>query len=325
MSSTSDLSDQALGVHELRAAAEAAISDALSGDLKSTASVLAGAGLTALLTDEAAGGLGLRLRDALVVAEAAGALQLRWPLVEQMVLSAALAGTRAGGEMARGERIGAVAWQGSLEEGIAGPARAINMADYLLVRTGEGAALLDRSSLELSEVAVLDPHWPEVWARWADQEPMVVARLDKRQSLALLHSIQLLCAAEVSGAARSALQRTAEHATMRVQFGGPLSARQAVRHQLARMQLRVELMSASIARVASADEFGMDRDSRSALAGVIEHGAFVLERAIHLHGAMGFTWDVPLHGALRAIRALDAAFGTRQALYDLGQRLTEEV
>ena len=94
---------------------------------------------------------------------------------------------------------------------------------------------------------------------------------------------------------------------------------------MARMQLLLELLSASIARATHADEYGKDRDTRSVLAGAIAHGTFVLERAIHLHGAMGFTWDVPLHGSLRAIRALDAAFGTMQTIQDLGQSLINEV
>ena len=52
----------------------------------------------------------------------------------------------------------------------------------------------------------------------------------------------------------------------------------------------------------------MPRDTQPALAGALANAAFVIEKAIHLHGGMGFTWEVPLHRALRAVRKLDAAF-----------------
>ena len=94
----------------------------------------------------------------------------------------------------------------------------------------------------------------------------------------------------------------------RVQFGRPLSAKQAVRHLLARMRLLQEVSSAAIRRAIQTDEFGQARDTRPALAGAVANAAFVIEKAIHLHGGMGFTWELPLHRALRAVRKLSAAF-----------------
>jgi alkylation response protein AidB-like acyl-CoA dehydrogenase len=41
----------------------------------------------------------------------------------------------------------------------------------------------------------------------------------------------------------------------------------------------------------------------------LSSAAFVLEKSIHLHGGMGFTWELPLHYALREVRKFDAAFG----------------
>lgn len=49
--------------------------------------------------------------------------------------------------------------------------------------------------------------------------------------------------------------------------------------------------------------------------------AFVIEKAIHLHGGMGFTWEVPLHYALREVRKLDAAFGAGALSKELVVRL----
>src|SRR5581483_10560856 len=81
----------------------------------------------------------------------------------------------------------------------------------------------------------------------------------------------------------------------------------AVRHLLARMKLAQEAAAASIRRAVGTDEYDAVRDERPALACALTNAAFVIEKAIHLHGGMGFTWEVPLHLSLRDVRKFDAA------------------
>ncbi|AYD65713.1 acyl-CoA dehydrogenase [Achromobacter sp. B7] len=299
------MSSEELRPEEFAQAADAAITDALSrADAHEMAAVLAQAGLCGVMADEADGGLGLDLAFALPIAHAAGRLQLPLPLAEQMLLSKALAGTPHAAVLVAGERLAGIAWQGSVQQGSArvdhGP------ADWVLVADGDGAALLDVRDAAQEPQAALDPDHPQIWLTLAGAP--VLARLDAQAWRALEASAQLLLAEFANGAAEGALQATAGYLATRVQFGRPLSAKQAVRHLLARMRLLQDVSSAAIRRAMHTDEFGAPRDTRPALAGAVANAAFVIEKSIHLHGGMGFTWELPLHPALRAVRKLDAAF-----------------
>ena len=141
----------------------------------------------------------------------------------------------------------------------------------------------------------------------------------------LRREAQILFAGFVTGAAQGAITRTATHVATRVQFGRPLSTKQAVRHWMARMQLAMEVSAAATRRVLAANEFGAARDARPALAGAIGNAAFVMEKAIHLHGGMGFTWEMPLHQSLRDVRAIDAAFGSSALTHEVGRRFIESI
>lgn len=299
------MSSEELRPEEFAQAADAAITDALSrADAHEMAAVLAQAGLCGVMADEADGGLGLDLAFALPIAHAAGRLQLPLPLAEQMLLSKALAGTPHAAVLVAGERLVGIAWQGSVQQGSArvdhGP------ADWVLVADGDGAALLDVRNATQEPQAALDPDHPQIWLTLAGAP--VLARLDAHAWRALEASAQLLLAEFANGAAEGALQATAGYLATRVQFGRPLSAKQAVRHLLARMRLLQDVSSAAIRRAMHTDEFGAPRDTRPALASTVANAAFVIEKSIHLHGGMGFTWELPLHPALRAVRKLDAAF-----------------
>lgn len=299
------MSSEELRPEEFAQAADAAITDALSrADAHEMAAVLAQAGLCGVMADEADGGLGLDLAFALPIAHAAGRLQLPLPLAEQMLLSKALAGTPHAAVLVAGERLVGIAWQGSVQQGSArvdhGP------ADWVLVADGDGAALLDVRDATQEPQAALDPDHPQIWLTLAGAP--VLARLDAHAWRALEASAQLLLAEFANGAAEGALQATAGYLATRVQFGRPLSAKQAVRHLLARMRLLQDVSSAAIRRAMNTDEFGAPRDTRPALASAVANAAFVIEKSIHLHGGMGFTWELPLHPALRAVRKLDAAF-----------------
>ena len=299
------MSNDELRPEEFAQAADAAITDALTRqDPRAMAQVLAQAGLTGVMATEDDGGLGLSLDFALPIAHAAGRLRLPLPLPEQILLASALAGTPQAAALAAGERLAGIAWRGNLQSGHVrldhGP------ADWVLVADGAGAALVDASALPRDEQAALDPEQPQSWI--ALEGAPVLARLDAQAWAALQRDAHLLLAEFANGAAEGALQAAAEYMATRVQFGRPLSAKQAVRHLLARMRLLQDVSSAAIRRATQADEYGAPRDTRPALAGALANAAFVIEKAIHLHGGMGFTWELPLHRALRAVRKLDAAF-----------------
>lgn len=316
--------EEGLRPEEFAEAAAAAIRDALQHlphDARQAAQVLAQAGLTGVCAREDDGGLGLDIAFAVPIAHAAGQLQLTFPLVEQLLLARALPGTPEGAALAAGDKIATVAWQGDLKQGLAGPARHAPVCDWALVPDGEGAALIGLNGLKAVADTALDPDHPAHWLHTADA--VVLARLDADAWATLQHQARLLMAALANGAADGALDAAVQHTVTRVQFGRPLAARQAVRHHLARMKLVQEVSAAAIRRVLSANEYGQARASHTALTSTLANAAFVIEKAIHLHGGMGFTWAVPLHRALREVRQLDAALGADQMARHAGRQFIE--
>lgn len=306
---------------EFGEAATAAIADALSGPENSMVTVLAQAGLLGVCALESDAGLGLDLPFAVPLAQAAGRLRLPFALAEHILLARHLSGTPMAARLAQGECQGTIAWQGDRQDGWVGHARQVQAADYLLVRDRDESILVDVSAAPQQRVSALDPTHPQVW-RDVSHCP-VLARLDAPTTSLLWHEGAVLMAATVHGAATGALDAAITHTGTRVQFDRPLSAKQAVRHWLSRMKLYLEVGDAAIRRAMNPDDWGMPRATGPALALNLQYAAFIIEKAIHLHGGMGFTWDVPLHHALREVRKIEAAWGTGSLAQSVGQQFIQ--
>lgn len=306
MSADTDLLPEEFG-----AAAAEAISHAMTLAFDAQAAVLAEAGLFAITLPEDQGGMGLGLTFALPVVQAAGQLQLRWPLVEQILLAQACAGTEVGEALVAGAAIGTIAWGGPCS------ASHIKAADYVLLPQGDGAVLLTKEGLDLTLDAKLDPDFPQ--ATVAAGSAQVVATLSGADYAKLRDNALALQAAFAIGAGIGALDRTVGYLQTRVQFGRPLSAKQAVRHQLARMKMLSDISVATLDRAFKSDEYGAPRDLASAFSAALSNAIFILEKSIHLHGGMGFTWEVPLHYSLRDLRKIDAAFKGSKVVQSIGQ------
>ncbi|MDM0020963.1 acyl-CoA dehydrogenase family protein [Variovorax saccharolyticus] len=311
-------SDNDLKPEEFAQAAAEAIKDAQTRDFRGAAQVLASAGLCGVCAREDAGGLALGIEFALPIVAEAGKLRLHWPLLETLLIAKALGDSPLAAELASGERVATWALQGSLQDAFAGHARHARDCDWVLVADGRGGgALLALSSVEIQDDEALDPEHPQSWLTL--DGATVLAELDAATFSALQCDSHILIAGLVNGAAEAALATTADYMSTRVQFGRPLSAKQAVRHLLARMRLLQEASNAGIRRVLHTDEYGQLRSARPVLANALANACFVLEKSIHLHGGMGFTWEVPLHYALREVRKFDAAFGSGALASQVGR------
>ncbi len=345
----SSTAEPGLRPEEFAEAADAPIEAAKACELRDAARVLAEAGLIGVAAAEADGGLGLPIDFALPIAEAAGRLQLRMPLVEQILLAKAFGNASSADDgaegtarsaiataLAAGERLGCIAWQGSLSEGMAGHARQAAQCDWVLVAdepsaAGEsilldpesrgGASLLEVASLAVEVDTALDPDVPATWLQLAERVGWwhgcagglrTTARGCQHPARGLRHR-----------------RGSRRHRTHRHLRRDSCAVRPAVVGQaggtplLARMQLVAEASAAATRRALAADEYGLGRDARPMLAGAIANAAFVLEKAIHLHGGMGFTWEMPLHRSLREIRAIDAFCGSGYAYKQIGQLFIE--
>lgn len=281
---------------------------------------MAEAGLFGVCVSEDAGGLGLPLDFALPVVRAAGELQ--YPLAEQIASAKALQGVPAGDALLSGEKTVCVVMRWNADDAWAGVARDGSQADYVLVQSSKGFALYNAEDVERQIDRALDPDVPQLWV--AVGQAQAIAELDTASSACFLRDMRLLWAEYLNGLSAGALQRSADYLQARVQFGRPLSAKQAVRHHLARMRLLVEASSAQVWRAIRSDEFGQARNADSSLASALVNANFVLEKATHLYGGMGFTWELGLHRSLREVKKLDAANGAGALMCSVGQAFVNE-
>jgi len=108
----------------------------------------------------------------------------------------------------------------------------------------------------------------------------------------------LALAAEQCGAMAACLAMTSEYARLRVAFGQPIGAFQAVKHRLADMETAWELARAALRAAATSADADPDRFSADAsVARLLASGPYFTAAAdtIQLHGGIGFTWEHDAH------------------------------
>lgn len=118
--------------------------------------------------------------------------------------------------------------------------------------------------------------------------------------------------AEMVGGMQRTLDITVEYAKMRKQFGKPIGTFQAVQHQCADMYLETESARSAVYYAAWAlEENAPDAAIAASIAKMYasDSGRSVGNRAIQLHGGMGFTWETDLHLYYRRAKASEIAFG----------------
>ena len=117
----------------------------------------------------------------------------------------------------------------------------------------------------------------------------------------------LLVASQLAGIAECVFEMTHEYAQVRKQFGSPIGSFQVVQHQLADMYLAVQALNASCRFAAVAANQAEEQFCFSALSAMtfgIKNVVPLVERAVQIHGGIGFTWEHPLHFYLRRAQSL---------------------
>ncbi len=235
-------------------------------------------GLTGLLVPEAQGGLGMGLVDAALIAAECGRACLAEPLVDTAFVGVPWL-------LARGKT-------DQLSDVAAGRitlplAHSINP----WVADGDGAALTSVDPLRnlcASANDNADPH--------------------------LLNLGALMSAAQMVGLADAMLHLAVEYAKIRTQFGQPIGAFQAIKHQLATCAVAIEFAKPVVWQAAQALQ-----DGRASTAVHVSHAKvaatdaamLTAETAIQVHGAMGYTYEVDLHFWMKRSWALAGAWGSR--------------
>jgi alkylation response protein AidB-like acyl-CoA dehydrogenase len=108
----------------------------------------------------------------------------------------------------------------------------------------------------------------------------------------------LALASESAGAMKACLDMTSAYARIRVAFGQPIGAFQAVKHRLADMEKSWELGNAALRDAARAGDADPGRFSVAASVARVLLASAYAEAAVdtvQLHGGIGFTWEHDAH------------------------------
>ncbi|WP_234834935.1 acyl-CoA dehydrogenase family protein [Mycolicibacterium stellerae] len=269
-------------------------------------------------------GIGARLLDATALAEQTGAVLLPEPAVGTMILANAWRSHPSADEMlaalCSGSRIvtlggldvAAFSPSGGVSGRVRVPFDTVTDAVALLANdqytAGRALVILDRSELPSGGVDVgTDPTRPTSVIEFEGVEPTDVLRLNDGAADELRREIAVLACAELVGGMQRVLTDTVAFVKSREQFGRSIGSFQAIKHRLADMYALTE-QARALTQFAAAGNGTETASLVSSAARWIPRSAINLfEDAVHLHGAMGFSWEVSVHLHLR--RALDVRDG----------------
>lgn len=173
-------------------------------------------------------------------------------------------------------------------------------SDLVVVVLASGASVVVEAAaagVELTPVQGIDPTRPIMAARFTSTAAHDIG-LARPQAARLLDAALVLTAADALGGAQQCLDMSVEYARTREQFGQPIGAFQALKHQLAGLALRVEPSRALLWYAAHAwDQHQADASRVAALtkAHLTDNFVAVARGAIEAHGGIGYTWEYDLH------------------------------
>jgi len=287
---------------------------------------LCGIGLPALRVGEPHG-LGASLRAATAVAERLGGALVPEPAGTAIAVAHAL------------DRFGGPA---ELRDALIEGSRVVSPADFeRATLTAEGTftgsvvvaddtlgdlvAILADSALVIIDKDVIpsgadrcevDPTRPTRKCELAGAPTLLTLRLPPESVREIADELALLTISELVGGMHTVLTETVEFVRGREQFGRSIGSFQVVKHTLADLYTATEQARAAVQFAAiSCDEHRQDasHDVAAATRWVVRSAIDTFERALHLHGAMGYSWEVNIHLHLRR------AFAAHQTLPGLAE------
>lgn len=302
-------------------------------------------GLLGVALPEHAGGGGLGLAEAAVVAEEAGRAVGRVPVVTALAalrIVAAAAGPQHQALLTQGVNADVVLVTAFSEAGVGddfaptvaaqrdadgwlltGTRLAVawgREASHLVVsareESGEEVLLLvPTAGLELIDEAVSsgEPHATVLLDLTRVEQGALLARGSAALESALADVALLHCAYAV-GVAEQALQLTATHVSTREQFGKPLATFQAVTCQVADCWIDVEAMRLTMQQAVWRADQGLPASEQTAIAAFwgAEGVQRVVSKAVHLHGGLGVDISYPLHRWFLVSKVVELSLGGAQ-------------
>ena len=277
-------------------------------------------GWTGIGIPEEAGGQGGALLELVVLAEELGRAAVPADLLYSSLL-AALALHRGGeagelvGALAAGETTAALAVHGSRPLDGGGPSALVlgaSAAEHLIAPEGAVHAAGDCTVTPRTLVdrtrAVADVG--------LGGEPSLTAKVELTE---LAGWAAVLVSADALGACQRMLELTVEYVGQRVQFGVPVGSFQAVKHAASEMVVAIEGARAALhyaAWAGGAEEPGWLTDAWVAKQRAARAAVLVADKALFLHGAVGYTWEHDLQLLFKRAKSDAALWGGASAYED---------
>ncbi len=264
----------------------AGLADSEAGWDEQSWAELAELGWLGVSVSEEAGGTGLGFLEEAVLHEELGRALYPGPFFSTLVVLPEL-GPEEQADAASGKTRWSFTLDGSLVPDLA-------IVDRVL--TGDGSVAAEGETLETMDAT-------RRFGRLT--EPAAPAEHLRTRAFAAL-------ALEAVGISQRALEYAIEHAKTREQFGKPIGIYQAISHPISDSYVDTEL-SRSLAYwaawcVAENDEQA-PLVAAAAKARAAEAAVAVCERAIQVHGGIGFTWEHPLHRYYKRAQWIEAFGG----------------
>jgi alkylation response protein AidB-like acyl-CoA dehydrogenase len=278
-------------------------------------------GGTAVAVPEAHGGLGLKLVDLALVAEAVGAAAAPLPFLGHSLASLAIAW--AGSEeqksrwlpsLADGSRLATVAfadaggwqpeqWRLAAEVCLSGSKQHVlsgESADLIVVGLAGGElAVVEKGAAGLSAADEngIDRTRRLATLSFADTPAERLAH-GAAQAARLRDAALVLLAADAFGGGSRAVEMAMEYVKVRQQFGQVIGRFQGLKHQLANMAVEIEPARGLYWFAAHAFDDVPEQSARSAAlakAHLTDRALQVSRDAVEAHGGIGYTWEFDLH------------------------------
>jgi alkylation response protein AidB-like acyl-CoA dehydrogenase len=251
-------------------------------------------GLTGLCVPETHGGLGLGLVEAVLIAVQCGRFALAEPLVDTAFVAAPLLANQPGND-------------DTLTQIAAGTAK-IALSHPINPWIADAVTATHLFATTVAPVPAL------AWLDSVDPLRNLYAPLQTPENPTLLNHAALMTAAQLIGVAEAMLHQATEYAKVRSQFGQPIGAFQAVKHQLASAAVALEFARPAVWIAAQTLQDVLPHAEAAISHAKIAAGdaaTGIAETAIQVHGAMGYTYEVDLHFWMKRSWALTAAWGDR--------------
>ncbi len=133
-------------------------------------------------------------------------------------------------------------------------------------------------------------------------------------AMSILDKGRIGIASQALGIAQAAFEASVDYARLRTAFGKPIAEHQAIQFMLADMAMRIQASRLLIFRAAAKADAGERYSKEAAMAKLYasETANFVTDKAIQVHGGMGYSKELPVERYFRDARITEIYEGTSE-------------